>query len=99
MSAAWSGPAPPHHPNVRVVVAHIGEWEARVFALRDERAVCLLRRGMAHAQLWHPTQGVSFLTPDADPIRAAYKAHVLVPARYLSLLGGLGSPGSPVPDV
>jgi hypothetical protein len=56
-------PPPPHDPGERVVVDLAGDWQVRVFAPQDRKRAYFIRRGMWHAQLWHPGAGVSLLTP------------------------------------
>ena len=61
--SGWTWPSAPHDPTEREILGRLGDWQFRAFADHDERALYLLRRGMAHLQIWHPTSGVSFLTP------------------------------------
>lgn len=62
-SAAPSWPPPPHDPRERVCIAAWEGWEVRDFPTGDPRRDYLARHGMAHLQLWHPSAGVSVLTP------------------------------------
>ncbi len=54
-------PPPPHDPAERVVVARLGAWEVRLFTGR--KLEYFVPRGLWHAQLWHPGERVSVLTP------------------------------------
>src|SRR5687768_16947328 len=58
-------PPPPHDPRDRIVVSRAGQWEVRVFSESDPKFVYLMTHGMWHLQLFHPTRGISVLTPSA----------------------------------
>jgi hypothetical protein len=52
-----------HAPADRELLARIGPWEVRRYAVDDERFAYLASRAMLHVQLWHPTRRISVLTP------------------------------------
>lgn len=72
---AIAPPPPPHDPSERELAHVVGEWEVRVFA--DAKFRYFVERGLWHAQLWHPTAGVSVLTPS----RLTNDAYEVYPAR------------------
>ena len=56
-------PPRPHDPRDRGVVAELGAWQARQFAVDDQKLAYFAPRGFLHLQLWHPAGAVSVLTP------------------------------------
>jgi hypothetical protein len=60
-----TGPFPPrpHDPRDRQIVADLGAWEARQFAVDSDKLSYFAPRGYLHLQLWHPARAVSILTP------------------------------------
>jgi hypothetical protein len=56
-------PPRPHDPRDRAVVADLGIWQARQFAVDDAKLAYFAPRGFLHLQLWHAGRGVSVLTP------------------------------------
>jgi hypothetical protein len=56
-------PPPPHDPRERVLVATAGAFEVRAFPPSDPKHAYFAARALLHLQLWHPSAGVSLLTP------------------------------------
>lgn len=54
-------PPAPHDPRERELALLEGLWEVRIFGGR--KFEYFVSRGFWHLQLWHPTAGVSVLTP------------------------------------
>jgi hypothetical protein len=54
---------PLHAPHDRELLAHLGRWQVRRHAARDERFAYLAARAFLHLQLWHPEHNISILTP------------------------------------
>lgn len=54
---------PLHDPDERVVVADLGDWEVRQFAVTDRRATYFADKGFGHVQLWNAAVVASIITP------------------------------------